>query len=137
MSILRQPPPTPRSPRCAPSPQCVRLADSQKTTVTKTPIPSFHRAHTPLARRPRPHNSTPFRDRCFLASVETPYLKTVFGFSSTQDFAAAEKHARQESLICSAAEKHARQESLICSTAARRWSYLLACATQRPCGSTM
>jgi hypothetical protein len=74
MSFLRQPPPIPRSLGWAPSPQCVRLPVFQKTTVTKTPIPSFYRADTLLARRPRPHNSTPFSARCFLASVETPYL---------------------------------------------------------------
>jgi hypothetical protein len=31
MSILTQPAPTPRLPRCAPSPQCVHLADFHKT----------------------------------------------------------------------------------------------------------
>ena len=100
MSILRQPPPAPRSPRWAPSPQCVRIADSQETTVPKTPIRSFYSADMLLARCPRPHNSTPFSARCVFANVETPYLKTVFGFSSTQDFAAAKILARQESLIC-------------------------------------
>ena len=35
MSFLRQPQPSPRSLRCAPLPQCVRLADFQKTTVSK------------------------------------------------------------------------------------------------------
>jgi hypothetical protein len=39
MSILRQPPPTPRSPRCAPSPQCVRLADFPNTAVAKNSHP--------------------------------------------------------------------------------------------------
>lgn len=39
MSILRQPLPTPRSPRSAPLPQCVRLADFQKTTVSKNSRP--------------------------------------------------------------------------------------------------
>ena len=85
---------------------CRRVSASlifRKRLSRKTPVPSFYRGDTPLPQRPRSRNSAPFSARCFLASVESPYLKIVLEFSSTQDFAAAKILARQESLICYAA----------------------------------
>ena len=89
MSILRQPPPASRSPRCAPSPQCVRLADFQGTTVAKNSHSVVLPRRYIACSTPTPTQLHPFFARYVLASVETPYLKIVRGFSSTQDFAAA------------------------------------------------
>jgi hypothetical protein len=72
----------------------------RKRLPRNTPIPSMYRADTRLARRPRPHNSTPFNPDAFSRALKLHNLKIIFGFSSTGFFAAAA--ARQKTLICCA-----------------------------------